>query len=168
MTSKVNWMRSWLLSGLAALAMLAGLCLLAGCSAARPNATPLAEDDPGNLETTASAEGILAQPSCPAYRQRDWEPIAARPAAGVVRHWPLWFEDEFEDAWGGNDGLCGWTWVDALALPGCIGRFLANTMLFAPASPAVHWPGRVMYSDGFRRKPSKEPHDARPYPPAEN
>jgi hypothetical protein len=146
------------------LPFLAGLCVLVGCSADRPRATPFAEQDPGYVESTASADGILAEPSRPAYRQHNWEPIPARPAPSVVRHWPLWWEDEFEDAWGGHDGLFGWTWVDGVAMPGSVGRFLVNTM-FYPFSPIVQWPGRVMYSDGFRRKPS-EPHDARTYPPA--
>jgi hypothetical protein len=141
--------------------------MLVGCSADRPMATPFASKDPGTVETTPSAEGIRAHAHDPSYRHRDWEPVYADPPRIHVCHYPLWWEDEFEDAWGGHDGLHGWTWVDWVAMPGSAGRFLVNTVGW-PASAIIHWPGRTMYSDGFRRRPDHEPHDACTYPPSKH
>lgn len=86
-------------------------------------------------------------------RQRPW-PSATVPAeSGAVVHWPLYFEDPFEDKGHGrtdeshpHDVYRG-GWEDYVALPYCYARFTANWLLL-PVSAILTPPCTLMESDG--------------------
>lgn len=79
--------------------------------------------------------------------------VALRHESGVVRHWPLYFEDPFVDKGHGrtdqtdplNVHRVGWE--DGVAVPYNAGRFVLNTLLL-PASAVVTPPVTVQESDG--------------------
>jgi hypothetical protein len=96
--------------------------------------------------TTPSEQGILAAGHEPVLRHRDVPPAYAPMARADVPHWPLWFEDPFEDK-GDEDGQFAWTWVDYLAMPYSYARSHLNTMGL-PASIVVQPPWTPMVSDG--------------------
>lgn len=120
--------------------------LLAGCTQLQ-QANPYVDDTrSAGLVTTTSSEGIRAAGRSPVHRQREWEGHQVVYHNNDVTHWPLWFQDPFEDK-GSEDGQFAWTWEDYLAMPWSYGRWLANTML-VPVSMAVPQPFTVMASDG--------------------
>jgi len=85
----------------------------------------------------------------------------AAPEPGDVVHWPLWFEDPFEDK-GSEDGKFAWTAEDYLAMPYSFARLLLNTMGW-PISAIVTPPGAPMVSDGvLSRQALGKDHDAIP------
>jgi len=101
---------------------------------------------PQSAWSTPSQDAILAAGYDPVIRHRDISEIQAPCAAGDVPHYPLWWEDPFEDIGDGNNTYA-WTWQDYVAMPYGFGRFLLNTMAW-PASLAVTPPGTPMVSDG--------------------
>jgi len=107
------------------------------------------QDDalPPHTWSTPSAEGVLSAEHPPAIRHRETEPSEAPSVAGEVPHFPLWWEDPFEDK-GDGDATFAWTWADYVALPYAPGRFLLNTTAL-PVSAVVTPPGTSMVSDGF-------------------
>jgi len=141
-----------------------GLVLLAACNYP-PAVNPWIDDAiTSDTATTASRDGYLAGEQANAIRQRQGHETDAPCVSGNVPHYPLWWEDPFEDQ-GDNDNTFAWTWQDYLAMPYCFGRFLLNTMAF-PASAAVTPPGTSMVSDGTLepQRPglfASHPHDAR-------
>lgn len=96
--------------------------------------------------STPSQDAILAAGHDPVIRRRDVPVIQAPCADGDVPHYPLWWEDPFEDKGDGNNTFA-WTWQDYAAMPYGFGRFLLNTMAW-PVSMAVTPPGTPMVSDG--------------------
>jgi len=121
---------------------------------------------PTEAISTASADGVRASGKTAEVRQRSWKASQARYAHGGVTHWPLWWEDPFEDQ-GSQDGVFAWTWEDYLAWPYSFGRFLLNTMAW-PVSAVVTPPGTVMISDGrLSRQALRCDHDAERYPPSQ-
>ncbi len=123
------------------------------------------EDELAGLSepTTASVEGAGAAPSQPTLQPRGFEPFLVETQDGSVAHWPLWWEDPFEDK-GSEDDLFAWTWEDYLGIPYGSGRFLLNTMGF-PVSAYLTKPFTVMCSDGrLSRQALGYDHDATPCP----
>ena len=144
-----------------ALAVLLGL--FAGCSKFR-DANPFVDrSTPGDAVSTPSADGIYAaNKGAPIKRQRVWDQAATTYEDEDVTHWPLWWEDPFEDK-GSEDNQFAWTYEDFLAMPYGLGRFLLNTMAW-PVSATVTHPGTVMASDGeLSKQPLGYDHDAEPY-----
>ncbi len=90
---------------------------------------------------------------------------------GATTHWPLWFEDPFEDK--GNrlrgaadadapDTQFAWNWADYLHIGYGPSRMLMNIGAW-PISAAVRHPGMLMESDGRISKGLVwKDHDARP------
>jgi len=140
-----------------------GLCVLAvvGC---QHTINPFLDDSPAVEQvTTASVEGARAAPRQPSIPPRDFEPFAVYAQDGTVDHWPLWWEDPFEDK-GSEDDRFAWTLEDYFAYGYCPARFLLNTMAF-PVSAYVTKPGTVMCSDGkLSRQPLGYDHDPTPCP----
>ena len=124
------------------------------------------QDDalPPRTWSTPSAEGVLSAEHPPAIRHRETEPSEAPSVAGEVPHFPLWWEDPFEDKGSTDNGQFAWTREDYIALAYCPGRFLLNTMAF-PVSAWMTKPGTVMCSDGkLSRQRLGYDHDAAPCP----
>jgi len=138
------------------------LCLaLIGCQHTH---NPFVDNMPDvSLVTTASVEGVRAAPRQPSLPPRSHQPMRVDPQDGTVSHWPLWWEDPFEDK-GSDDDRYAWTEEDYLCLLYGPGRFLLNTMAF-PVSAWVTKPGKVLCSDGrLSRQRLGYDHDAIPCP----
>ncbi|HSW46341.1 MAG TPA: hypothetical protein VLM89_12300 [Phycisphaerae bacterium] len=124
-----------------AIASLALLCLSACYS------NPFHDDSIARgTETTASEQGVLASGHEPKLRHRDLPRATAPCAVGQVQHYPLWWEDSFEDK-GDGDNLFAWTYADYVAGPAVYARWLLNTVGW-PVSAGVTPPGTPMVSDG--------------------
>jgi len=118
-----------------------------------------------------SAADIKSRYSPAELRHRDWPPATVAARSGAVSHWPLYFEDPFEDK---GDGRTDQTnprdvhrlgWEDYVALPYCFARFTANWLLL-PVSALVTPPWTVMESDGhLSRQLLGYDHDAVPLVP---
>lgn len=126
--------------------------LVAGCAHV-PNqfreegpSTTMAWDSP-----TAADVQARFQPAPP--RQRGWELTAARAESGAVAHWPLYFEDPFEDKGHGRTdathphNVYHGGWEDYVAILYGVSRFTANWLML-PVSAVVTPPWTVMESDG--------------------
>jgi hypothetical protein len=148
---------------------LAALSLLLGC-AHIPN--QFADDSPAvttDLESP-TAKDVYARFSQAKQSFRDWPAASTAPESGTVVHWPLYFEDPFEDK--GHEAVnpdgrpanqryyIGWE--DYLALAYGYPRFWLNT-LGLPVSLVVQPPWTPMVSDGelSRQAPGYD-HDATP------
>lgn len=143
------------------------MLLPAGCAqvtAEYQDENPFVDDlPPTSTFTTASVEGVRYLALERPYRRRPWEPATCAAQDGTVTHWPLWWEDPFEDK-GSVNGQFALTWEDGLAMPYGLGRFLVNTM-FWPVSAVVTPPFTVMCSDGvLSRQIIQKDHDAIPCP----
>jgi hypothetical protein len=137
--------------GRGAAALVVGLALVAGCSEAGPGVDGFHDDSiPRSEWTTPSAEYVRASGVEASKRSRDWEPSHVDLEPMGSPHWPLWWEDPFEDK-GSTDGQFCATYEDIIAAPYSVGRYLVNTM-FWPASVIVTPPGTVMISDGYLSK----------------
>ena len=126
--------------------VLAGACLICatGC---QHMINPFADHVPRVEEvTTASVDGARGAPRLPSAPRRDFTAFRVESQPGTVSHWPLWWEDPFEDK-GSEDGKFAWTWEDYLAMPWSYSRWFANVWLVS-ASIAVPQPFTVMASDG--------------------
>ena len=120
--------------------------LLTACDAP-PAINPWRDDSiPAETWSTPSRDGVLAAGREPTLRERDLPAIEAPRAFDDVPHYPLWWEDPFEDK-GDGDGMFAWTWADYVAMPYCYARFLLNTVA-SPVSVLVTLPGTPMVSDG--------------------
>lgn len=107
--------------------------------------------------TTPSTQGYMAGgPSTGRQLGRTWSSSCVLYTNGAVTHWPLWFEDPFEDKGNGYrpvecrdapDNVFCWNWVDYLHMGYGPGRELVNIGGF-PASAVVTPPGTLMESDG--------------------
>jgi len=112
-----------------------------------PGVNPWRDDAlPPSTWTTPSADGFLSADHPPRPRTRGIEAQSAPSVSDAVPHYPLWWEDPFEDKGDGNDSFA-WTLADYVAMPYALGRFLLNTMAW-PASAVVTPPGTPMVSDG--------------------
>jgi hypothetical protein len=114
--------------------------------------------------TTASTAGYEAAPEQkrPAVQpQRTWPTSDVVRENGAVSHWPLWFEDPFENKGNGYtpvadrdapDIVFAWNWVDYLAMPYSPGRMIFVNTPGLPISAIVTPPGTLMESDGYISK----------------
>lgn len=138
MRSKIQARSSWLLAGLA-LGWLASGC--------HEYVNPWTDNTVGTeAVTTASVAAAEAQHKPVVSRQREYAPAALMAQDGSVRHFPLWFEDPFEDR-GSDDGRFAWTYEDYVAAPYGLARMVLNTLAL-PISALVHPPVPHMVSDG--------------------
>jgi hypothetical protein len=100
--------------------------------------------------TTASVKAARAHVGEPRTVQRSNDPIPLHAQDGTVPHFPLWWEDPFEDR-GSEDGQFAWTGEDYLAMPYGLGRMILNTIAI-PVSLVVQPPVPLMGSDGIVSK----------------
>lgn len=107
--------------------------------------------------TTPSAEGYQDRGEFARAPGRSWAASEVQYENGTVSHWPLWFEDPFEDK--GNrygpvadrdapDIEYAWNWVDYLHIPYGPGRMIFVHAAGWPVSAMVTPPGTLMESDG--------------------
>lgn len=128
------------------LGVVAGACIVTAFGCAH-TINPFVDDSASSEElTTASERAARQAEKTPVIRCREWDQTSTTYAAGGVIHWPLWFEDPFEDK-GSQDGKFAWTAEDYIAWPYSFGRLLLNTMGW-PVSAVVTPPGTPMVSDG--------------------
>lgn len=142
--------------------MLAALCVvMVGC---QHIVDPFLDDLPAVSDvTTASVEGARAAPSKPTLAPRSYKPLPVEPQSGAVAHWPLWWEDPFEDK-GSDDATFAWTAEDYFGVAYSPARFLLNTMAW-PVSAAVTPAWTVTCSDGvLSQQALGYDHDASPCP----
>lgn len=108
--------------------------------------------------TTPSSADYRGTPEFGRPIARSWETSQVTYANGAVTHWPLWWEDPFEDKGNrycppesGNesdpDNEFAWNWVDYLHMGYGPGRYFLNTISW-PVSAVVTPPGTLMESDG--------------------
>lgn len=107
--------------------------------------------------TTASADGFKGKSEFYVPLNRRGEISTVYYENGAVSHWPLWFEDPFEDK--GNDvtdpndldapdNHFAWNWVDYMHWAYGPGRAFFVNGVFWPVSAVVTPPGTLMESDG--------------------
>ena len=107
--------------------------------------------------TTPSAEGTKGHAEFGRETRRDIAVSEVRYENGAVSHWPLWWEDPFEDK--GNrtvepadrdapDTAFVWNWVDYFHIAYGPGRMVFVNTLGWPISAVVTPPGTLMESDG--------------------
>lgn len=95
----------------------------------------------------------------PAERRRAWDAHQVTYHNGAVTHWPLWFEDPFEDRGNSDvpmkdpalerslpDNEFAWNWVDYFHMPYGLARQYLNIIGW-PVSAAVTPPGTLLDSD---------------------
>jgi len=133
-------------------------CILFGCAHV-PN--QWREDGPSvdaKLESPSESD-IRANYEPAELRHRDWETVTVSAASGAVTHWPLYFEDPFEDkGHGRSDYRLGWE--DYVAMPYGYARYTLN-WLFFPVSTITTPPWTLMESDGvLSRQALGYDHDA--------
>lgn len=119
---------------------------------------------------TTSSEAYRGKTEFGRPLRRTWEPSQVVFANGAVTHWPLYFEDPFEDKGqrvepvadrDAPDNAFARTWVDYLHIPYGPGRALLNVAGF-PVSMVMTPPGKLMESDGRISKNILDyDHDAR-------
>ncbi len=97
--------------------------------------------------TTASVEGVRAASQPLDSASRTFHPTLVSPQDGTVGHFPLGWEDPFEDR-GSDDGQFALTGEDYFAMPYGYGRFILNTIA-VPISVIVQPPVPLMGSDGI-------------------
>jgi hypothetical protein len=111
---------------------------------------------------SAEAYGARAAQESPAVQpQRVWPESVVYAENGAVSHWPLWFEDPFEDKGYGYkpvadrdapDREFAWNWVDYLHMAYGPGRMVFVNTPGWPISAIVTPPGTLMESDGHISK----------------
>jgi hypothetical protein len=145
-------------------AAVASLAVTLACDSP-PAVNPWADDSvPARCCETPSYQGVMKAGHEPTVRHRDVSPVEAPLVDGQVPHYPLYWEDPFEDKGDQNDTYA-WTWQDYVVMPYGLGRFILNTIAW-PVSAVVTPPGTPMVSDGVigrdhdaRRGESPDPTD---------
>lgn len=142
------------------LAPVTALLLAAGC---HEYVNPFADEYVGpEWITTASVEGARSRPVADGRRKRAWESTPLSTQDGTVGHFPLWWEDPFEEH-GSDDEQFAWTWEDYFAMPYGLGRFILNT-IGVPVSATVEPPVPLMGSDGVTSRRLGQVSDPRWHP----
>lgn len=109
---------------------------------------PFVEDGPARTEewNSPTALKVFAEQPEGALRKRDEPTSYALRERGEVTHWPLWFEDPFEDKGAGREEyLVGWE--DGVAMLYSPARYVLN-LVAVPVSAVVTPPWTIMESDG--------------------
>jgi hypothetical protein len=105
---------------------------------------------PADDITTATAETVSRNarpaPEGTETKRSGWPTVTAVGHGGSVSHWPLWFEDRYEDQ-GSEDGRFAVTAEDYWAWPYSVVKWMVN-LLGLPASAVVTPPFTIMTSDG--------------------
>lgn len=123
-----------------------GSLVLTACNEP-PGINPWRDDSvTQDMWSTPSRDGVLASGATPVIRRSRLSPGIAPCVESPVPHYPLWWEDEFEDK-GDGDLLFAWTYADYVAMPASYARWLLNTVGW-PVSAVVTPPGTPMISDG--------------------
>jgi hypothetical protein len=140
---------------------LLAVVLLAGCAHV-PN--QWREDGPATTEEWESptARDVRANYAPAEQRHREWDAAPLAAESGAVTHWPLYFEDPFEDKGHGREGLNKYHlgWEDLIAVPYGYSRYTLNWLTF-PVSAIVPPPWTLMESDGrLSRQALGYDHDA--------
>lgn len=119
------------------------------------------ETQPASTITTATAEAAAERvPTASTKHLRNWDAETRYYPKSGSTHWPLWWEDPFEDK-GSENPQFAWTGEDYLAMPYGWARWLLNTGAW-PISAIVTPPGTIMTSDGYLSKQALGyDHDAR-------
>ena len=118
--------------------------LLGGCA---EMINPFDDEMPGpDLVTTASATEARQAPAPGPQPQRDFDRSVALAQDGVVAHYPLWMQDEYEE-YPGTDDRFAWTWEDYFAMPYGLSRMIVNT-IGMPVSAVLYPPVPLRGSDG--------------------
>ena len=160
-TSRERALRSgaWWGRRMRAAVLVAGTWLLAGCAQV-PN--QWREDGPSHgaewrSPTAVDVEGKVEPAE---LRHRDYAPVVLNAVPLGVTHWPLYFEDPFEDRGKAAATLVAADapppaeheyalgWQDYIAMPYTYARFTTNWLMLFPASTVVTPPWTVMVSDG--------------------
>ena len=136
-------------------ALTLGLLGLAGTLGCAHMVNYYREDGPSTTMAwdSPTAQDIKAHYEPAEPEHRDWPTSDVRLASGTVYHWPLYFEDPFEDKGTGRTdatdphNVYRLGWEDWVAFPYGISRFTANWLLL-PVSAIVTPPCIVMESDG--------------------
>lgn len=116
----------------------------AGCSLySNPFRDEFANQPP---TTTPSVDAVMAADVTPSVQERNGDPKVVYTADGSVKHYPLYFEDPFEDH-GSDDGKFAWTGEDYYWMVEWRARYLVNLIAF-PLSAVVNPPWQPMVSDG--------------------
>ncbi|MBU0639683.1 MAG: hypothetical protein KKB50_12525 [Planctomycetes bacterium] len=125
------------------------LVVAAGCSHV-PN--QWREDGPSTTANwdSPTAADVKGRFEPAGERSRGWDAARVASADGTVTHWPLYFEDPFEDK-GAGRGEYRWGWEDFVAMPYCYSRFTLNWLML-PVSAIVTPPWTLMESDGVLSK----------------
>lgn len=136
------------------LLVLPALALLAGCSHLNnpyKDSSAVINDE----MTTPSAEGFRGRTEFGRLTRRDAPPSTVYYENGAVSHWPLWWEDPFEDK--GNDfdplqrdaadTVFAWNWVDYSHIGYGPARLVLNTAGWL-VSAVVTPPCTLMESNG--------------------
>jgi len=118
-----------------------------------------------------TAADVKARFASAERRQRDWPRTEVAAEDGAIIHWPLYFEDPFEDKGHGRTdqthphNVYHRGWEDGIALPYCLARFTVNWLLL-PVSAIVTPPWTPIESDGrLSRQLAGMDHDAAPLVP---
>lgn len=126
--------------------------VLAGCAHV-PN--QFREDGPSvgvNLDSP-TVQDVKSRVSPAEQSCRGWQVQTVSAESGAVTHWPLYFEDPFEDKGHGRTDethpgdVYRLGWEDYLAMPYGLARFTANWLML-PVSAVVTPPWTLMESDG--------------------
>ncbi len=159
-TRVINKSRLWVAGAVAGLMLLMAGCALtpkyyqeSGPSVDKDWASPTAADVKTRFEPSAAT-------------QRDWPALQVATRSGTVQHYPLYFEDPFEDKGHGRTdathprNVYRLGWEDWVAMPYGLSRFTLNWLML-PVSAVVTPPWTVMASDGvLSRQALGYDHDA--------
>lgn len=126
------------------------VCLFAIGCAHSPN--QFCDDSPSLAvsQDTPTAADVKSRIEPAPMRVRDWEVRTVAVKSGAVEHWPLYFEDPFEDKGDGRTtpgDMYRLGWEDFLAAFYGAGRFALNSIAL-PVSAVVTPPWTLMESDG--------------------
>jgi hypothetical protein len=125
-----------------------GFATILGIACNKPPAVNMLRDDSITQSewSTPSQDGILNADKPAMIRVRELPQTPAPLACEEVPHYPLWWEDPFEDKGDGNQQF-SWTLADVAATPYSLARYILNTIAW-PVSAIVTLPGEPMVSDG--------------------
>jgi hypothetical protein len=156
----MRWITLSRSSGSYVFAGAAALLLAGGCAHVNNPFQDSGAAIDADMRTPSSEAYARARDAAPARPQRSWPAATVAYRNGATTHWPLWFQDPFEDR--GNtdqpmlfpeeerdlpDNRFAWNWVDYLHIAYGPGRELLNIAGW-PVSAVVTPPGTLLESDG--------------------
>lgn len=142
---------------------IAWVAAMAGCAHVPNQFTEGRAVDPSLAQSDTAAD-VYARFQPAKTPPRNWPQMHMQAESGAVTHWPLYFEDPFEDKGHGREGINKYYigWEDYLALAYGYPRYTLNWIAL-PASAVVQPPWMAMESDGrLSRQALGMDHDATP------